>query len=245
MKEDKPKIEILNNILNNIGIGLAVIAGIAYIIIVFVLIEGFEAKAETDVLTVFVVLGAVAGVLISLSLRSQGIQHAKQTEIAKRLNDELRDLKGKSEKTFILPMWLWFTFNFIKDVIFKGVSSALTIYFTVSIMYEGIKDYTYLWLAAVNLVMFVGFGLMGLSGGYDRYMNYQIPYLQQKIEKLKKEKQNELSREIESLRGERVRDVGRDERHRTSEEDDRIREIGERSGSGSIRVFEETRESEI
>lgn len=187
MKEDNKRIEILQKTIGNYGLILTVVAVVFYLLIVWVIIDGFETEKELNMLTVFVVLGAIVGVMISLSLRLQGIQYAKDTPTAKAQLEELRDLQGKSDKTKIYPIWVWFTIKLLLDFIFKGVTSALMLYFSISIMYEGIKDYTYMLLAITNVVMFVGFGMLGLSGGYQRYLYYQIPYNQQKIEKLKKE----------------------------------------------------------
>lgn len=204
VNENRPKIEVLTKLLNNIGIMIAAIAAAVYLVIVYILIEGFETQHQQNVLEVFVSLGAIVGVLISLSFRSQGITYARDTEEAKKQLKEYRDLKGKSTKTKVYPIWIWLTISFIKDVLLKGVSLGATIYFSISIVYEGIKDYTYLFLAFANVLMFIGFGMMSLGGSYSRYMNYQIPYIQQKIEKLKKEKQNDLPREIESSDGQSI-----------------------------------------
>lgn len=199
MNENKPKIEVLTGLLTNIGIVIASISIVVYLLIVFILIEGFEADHQQNVLEVFVGLGAIVGIIISLSFRSQGVTYAQNTDEARKQLKEYRDLKGKSKKTRIYPIWIWFTTNAIKDVLFKGVSVGLTIYYSISIVYEGIKDYTYFFLAISNVLMFVGFGMMSLAGGYSRYINYQIPYIQQKIEKLKKEKEiDDISREVES-----------------------------------------------
>jgi len=175
--------------LERIGLALAIASSLIYLAIVYILIEGFETAIQLNYLLVFIGLGAVVGVLVSLSLRIQGIVFAKTTKLAKEQLKELTELKGKSEKVKLYPMWVWFLGKFILDVLFKGITVATMLYFSISIIYEGIKDYTYMWLAITNVMMFMGFGLMSLSSGYDRYINYQMPYLQQIIEKLKKEKQ--------------------------------------------------------
>lgn len=204
VNENKPKIEVLTGLLTNIGIIISIITSVVYLFIVYILIAGFEADHQQNVLEVFVVLGGIVGISISLSFRSQGVTYAKNTDEAKKQLKEYRDLKGKSKNTKIYPIWIWFTTNAIKDILFKGVSVGLTIYYSISLVYEGIKDYTYFFLAITNVLMFVGFGMMSLAGGYSRYINYQIPYIQQKIEKLKKEKQNDLPREIESSDGQSI-----------------------------------------
>lgn len=53
-------------------------------------------------------------------------------------------------------------------------------------MIEGSGDYSLLFLAAVNLLMFAGFGLISLCKAYDFYNEEYVPYMLHEIEQSKK-----------------------------------------------------------
>ena len=59
------------------GFALAIISSISYLILVYILINGFEASYQREQLIGFLILGAVAGILINLSMRTQEL-FAKQ-----------------------------------------------------------------------------------------------------------------------------------------------------------------------
>lgn len=80
------------------GTALAIISAIIYIAIVYVLVKGFNQTLETSKLLLFVILGAVVGILITMSLRVQGIAFARQTKESQEALKELRDLRSKNTK---------------------------------------------------------------------------------------------------------------------------------------------------
>lgn len=198
----------LNKVLNWMGTIIAGVAAIAYLAIIFILINGFTAGVENTKLFIFLLLGAIDGVLISGSLRFQGVTFAKTEEANVAQIKEYTELRGKSKSVKLYPIWIMYVRSTIIDIIFKGGSLLATMYFTVSIMLEGMKDGQYFVLGIVNVLMFIGLGFMGLAKGYNHYQENQVPYLQQKIDQLKEEKANELLSKVTSTTGQGLRESG-------------------------------------
>ena len=80
----------------------------------------------------------------------------------------------------------WIT-SAIKDIVVKCATLALTSIGMIYIMIEGSGDYSLLFLAAVNLLMFAGFGLISLCKAYDFYNEEYVPYMLNEIEEAKNE----------------------------------------------------------
>ena len=76
--------------------------------------------------------------------------------------------------------YFWIT-STISDVLVKCITLALTSIGMIYIMIQGSGDYNLLFLAAVNLLMFAGFGLIGLTKAYDFYNDEYIPFMQHTI----------------------------------------------------------------
>lgn len=197
----------INNIINWLGTIIASTAAVAYLVIIYILINGFTKSIENEKLFIFLLLGAIDGALISGALRFQGVTFAKAEEKNVKQLQEYTELRGKSKSVKLYPIWVMYLRSSMVDIIFKSGSLFATMYFTVSIMIEGVQDQKYFVLGIVNVIMFAGLGLMGLSKGYNYYQEQQVPYIQQKIDKLKKEKEEyELSSEIARTNRARLRE---------------------------------------
>ena len=70
-------------------------------------------------------------------------------------------------------------------MLIKCFTLALTSVGMIYIVIEGSGDYNLLLLAAVNLLMFAGFGLISLVKTYDFYNQSYIPYMKERIEEAK------------------------------------------------------------
>lgn len=174
---ESEKRDKINNILTWMGATVAAISIIVYVAIVVILVEGFEQVHETSNLTIFAIIGAADGLLVSNSLRLQGVALAKNLpesrEIIKRFAVETK-VKHRS----ITWHLIW---SFIRDVFTKGVTIGFSTYFMVSIVIEGLKDDKYILLALANIFLFVGFGLIALARAFDFYLEHHIPLLKQKL----------------------------------------------------------------
>ena len=177
-------------ILNYVGIIGAAIMTVAYIIAVFVLIKGFKAETLLQT-TIFGCVNAATGFVIMQFLKIQGVSFAKmlpenQDVIKRYYNTKTKDKKPHSVKYF------WIT-SVTKDVITKCATLAATTIGLIYIVIQGSNDYNLLFLAIVNLLMFMCFGFISLVGAYDFYNNNHVPYM---LEQLK------TSAEVEPRQGE-------------------------------------------
>lgn len=191
--------EKIKNALTYTGVILAVVAAIAYLILVYVIIYGFSVDYSQDQLIGFIALGAVVGILMNIAMRIQGIDFAKLTPVAKKTLKELTDSIGKSDEVKMRPMWVMFTNSIIKDIVIKGGVIGFTLYYTIDISYSGLGEEKYLLLALANIVLYFGLGLISMSKAYDYYLESHIPFMQQKIKKLELKKEKEGTEENERI----------------------------------------------
>lgn len=168
-------------ILTYIGIIGAVLMAIAYVIIVFVLINGFQVE-EILTTTVFAVVNASVGFVIMQFLKIQGVDFAKQLPENQEVLRQYYNTKTKDKKSHSIA-YFWVT-SVIKDVFMKCLTLGATTVGVIYIIIEGSHDYNLLALAVVNLIMFLCFGLLSLVGAYDYYNNMHIPYLKEKLKEI-------------------------------------------------------------
>ena len=173
----------LKPILLYMGTIVSVIMAIAYIVIVFVLIEGFKAEALLNT-TIFAIITAAIGFCIMQMLKIQGQEFAKNLPdnkevLAEYIRRKSPDNKGRKYKS----MKNYWVKSVIADVLIKCLTLTLTSIGMIYIMIEGSGDYSLLLLAAVNLLMFAGFGLISLCKAYDFYNEEYVPYMLNEIEK--------------------------------------------------------------
>ena len=176
-------------LLNYIGFIGAILTSIAYIFVVIVLIFGFRARSIPQTL-IFAGVNAVVGLIIMMFLKLQGVAFAKEIPANKEVLDRYNLKKPKTKNHNIKYFWITST---IKDVVFKAIGVALTSTGLIYIVIEGSQDYNLLLLSAVNLILFICFGLMSLVNAYDYYNDNHIPYIKELLkerEKCSKEMEN-------------------------------------------------------
>lgn len=59
---------------------------------------------------------------------------------------------------------------------------------------QGSNDYNLLFLAIVNLLMFVCFGFISLVNAYDFYNNNHVPYMKEQLEKVNEKTEQDTPR---------------------------------------------------
>ena len=170
-------------LLTYIGIIGAVLTSIAYIIIILVLIKGFEVRQKSQTL-VFATVNAGVGLLVSNFLKYQGISFAKNLPQNQETVKEYYAMHTKDKKNHGLK-YFWIT-TLIKDVLTKGCTIAFTTFGLIYIVIVGSNDWSLLFLAIVNLILFICFGLIALSGAYDYYNNTFVNYMKEKITEVQK-----------------------------------------------------------
>lgn len=168
-------------LLEYIGTIGAVLTSIAYLIIVFVLVRGFEVHKILET-TVFAVVNAIVGLIIMQFLKIQGISFAKNLDENKVLLSQYYATKTKDKKA--RPIGYFWLKTIIKDVLIKGVSIAATSIGLIYISIKGSNDYRLLALAVVNLILFICFGLLSLNSAYEYFNNSHMIYIKEKLEEI-------------------------------------------------------------
>lgn len=179
-------------VLNYVGIIGACIMVVAYIIAVFVLIRGFQAEALLQT-TIFGCVNAATGFVIMQFLKIQGVSFAKMLPENEELIKRYYQTKTKDKKVHSIK-YFWTT-SVIKDIIVKCLTLAGTTVGLIYIVIQGSNDYNLLFLAIVNLLMFVCFGFISLVNAYDFYNNNHVPYMKEQLEK--KEQQEPKGEKLE------------------------------------------------
>ena len=165
-------------ILNYVGIIGAAIMTVAYIIAVFVLIRGFQAEALLQT-TIFGCVNAATGFVIMQFLKIQGVSFAKMLPENQEIIKRYYNTKTKDKKPHSIAFF-WTT-SVIKDVITKCATLAATTIGLIYIVIQGSNDYNLLFLAIVNLLMFMCFGFISLVNAYDFYNNNHVPYMLEQL----------------------------------------------------------------
>ena len=176
-------------LLNYVGIIGAAIMTVAYIIAVFVLIKGFKAE-ELLQTTIFGCVNAATGFVIMQFLKIQGVSFAKMLPENQEVIKDYYKTKTKDKK--IRSITYFWTTSVIKDVLTKCATLAATTIGLIYIVIQGSNDYNLLFLAIVNLLMFMCFGFISLVNAYDFYNQRHVPYM---IEQLSQTKLQEVQEE--------------------------------------------------
>lgn len=171
-------------VLNYVGAIGALIMSIAYIIMVFVLINGFKAEAVLKT-TIFAVVNAVVGFIIMQFLKYQGVSFAEMIPENKAIIDQYYATKTKDKKPHSLT-YFWLTTG-LKDALIKGLSLIVTTVGIVYIVIQGSQDSNLILLAFVNLLMFICFGFLSLVKAYNYVNNIYIQYVKEKLEEVKED----------------------------------------------------------
>lgn len=165
-------------ILHYVGFIGALITSIGYIILVIVLIFGFKAETMLKT-TVFAGVNAGVGFIIMQFLKFQGITFAEMIPENEEILKRYRSTKTKDKKNHSLKYY-WIT-SVIKDIIIKCSMLALTTIGLIYIVIQGSRDFNLIWLAIVNLLMFISFGLVQLVKAYNNFNNNYIEYVKEQL----------------------------------------------------------------
>ena len=158
-----------------VGTAGAIISAVAYIATILVLVVGFEKQMELNQIITIAVLGAVAGLSITVMLRSQGVAFAKAEPGSKEIMKEYYKSINRHKKRKSLHTIKWHvTWSTIKDIVFKASSVAASTFFAIYIFIDGSGDFGLLGLAAANLSMFTCFGILSMSKAYDYYLEEHL-----------------------------------------------------------------------
>lgn len=187
---NQPIDEKVKNILLYVGSVAALVAGIAYVGVTYVIVQGFESALDRDKQILFSALGAAFGIIISMLLRSQGVSLAKRLQESQDTMREYYSVLNKTKSIKKLrTIKFYMVFNTIKDMFTKAAGIGISTYLVIYIFSEGNGDYSLFLLALSNICMFIGFGFIALAKTYDFYVEEHIPAIKEITIKLK-EQQN-------------------------------------------------------
>lgn len=156
----------------------AITGGIGYILIIVAIVLGFETDLSMQQQILIAVVGAVDGILINIALRYQGIALAKELPESKDINARYQKIINYDKEPKVYKLIGWFMgWAIVRDIIFKGITVSLTTYLVIFAFVEGNGDYSLFLVALANLLLFAGFGTMGLSGMYKKYVDEHLPAL--------------------------------------------------------------------
>ena len=176
----------VKNIMKYTAIFGSIISAIAYLMITYVIVVGFESAVDQQKQILFAILGSSIGLIITFLLRTQGITFAQKEDESVKTMQEYHELLN--EKKSIKEMHLighFMKIQTIKDIFSKGISIAGSTFLIMYIFMEGNGDFSLFVLAGSNIMMFTGFGLIALSKAYDKYIDEHIPVIKAIIKKLK------------------------------------------------------------
>lgn len=175
----------IRDVLTYVGTATAIIFGAVYIAVLLVLILGFESNIDGSQQLLFVGLGAAAGLVIDISLMSQGIALAKRSEECEGIMKKYYEAKNKAiKKNRHRTINSYVVSHVITTLFTKVLFGAASIYLIVHFVIVGSQDMTLLLLGMANLLMFAGFGTMSLAKAYDYYLEQHIPAIIAKTEQL-------------------------------------------------------------
>lgn len=166
-------------LLKYIGFIGASISALAYIIIMCILVVGFETHLNIKQTISYSVVNAVFGLVITLFLKKQGVDLARNLEDNKNVLDKFNNSKDKDEKLHSITYY-WIT-STIKDILFKAGSIAISTFCLINIVIQGSGDIMLILLSIANLALFVSFGLITLVDSYDYFNTKHIAYLKNKL----------------------------------------------------------------
>lgn len=158
----------------------AVMATIAYVIIVFIMVFGISVSHSFSRTLIFAIINAAVGLVIIQFLKIQGIDLAKRLEKNKDILEQYNKNRAKVKKLHGLG-WFWGT-TIIKDVIIKCATLAATTLGIIYIVISASQDYTLLLLALVNIIMFACYGLLSLVKAYDFFNDEYIPFITEQMD---------------------------------------------------------------
>lgn len=97
----------------------------------------------------------------------------------KDLIDQYYGTKTKDKKPHSMT-YFWIK-SIVVDIFTKAATVILTTCGLIYIVIVGSNDYSKLWLALVNLIMFICFGCLALVKAYDYYNNVYVQYMKEKL----------------------------------------------------------------
>lgn len=156
-----------------IGFIASIIFSIAYVIVVAVMIMGLEAAPTIETFVGFLIANLVAGACIAISLMIQGQEFAKNIPENKKIVESYM----KKPEVKVHSMAYYWTFAILRVIFTRLLLLAAMTYIVIDICWQGNGQYTYFLMAFFNILMFFGFGSLGMVSMYDKFNTRYIPWI--------------------------------------------------------------------
>ena len=157
------------------------------------MILGLESAPTIETFIGFLVANLITGACIAISLMIQG------QDLAKNIPENKEILKQyyNSKKVKLHSMGYYWTLAILKVVFTRLLMVAAMTYIVIDICWQGNGQYTYFLMAIFNILMFVGFGFLGLVNMYDKFNNNYIPWVIKQKEQRDERETNTSVKEAE------------------------------------------------
>lgn len=185
-----------------IGIIATVTFGIAYIVCIAVMIIGLETHPTIETFVGFLIANIIAGACIAVSLMIQGQDFAK----ALPKNKEVLEAYFKRKDVKLHSMTYYWVMAIIKLILTRLLLVAAMTYIVIDICWQGNNQYTYFLMAVFNLLMFFGFGSLGMVSMYDKFNTRYIPWILQQQAK-KNEEENKKKGEKDTCSSTEIKNL--------------------------------------
>lgn len=176
-KQLELKILPMLNYIGYIGVSLM---SIAYIGTIIIMVLGFSVYRDLTQTLFFSIVNGIFGLSIIQMFKLQGISYAKNIPENKILLEQYYGSKNKIKKSKSITYY-WIT-TFLKDVVTKLLAFGVSTFGIIYIVIEGSKEYALIWLAIVNLLFFICFGLINLVKAYEFYNTEHMAWIKNKLQ---------------------------------------------------------------
>jgi hypothetical protein len=162
------------------GSVVALIAMIVYVAAIVVMVLGFNQDVDLTSQILFILVGIACGLAVDMSLWGQGKALAKRVSgVQEKLlrYEHARNRKIKKPRNY--RMWVYDLQHVISVLFTKGVTVALVLYGIIHVAIVGNEESNLIILAIANAFMFLGFGLISMAKGYDKFLEKHIPAIEE------------------------------------------------------------------
>ena len=165
--------DTLTKTLNNIGVIVAIIAIVCYFVFLFIYINGMHADFDLRRTLILTAITAGLGIMVSVSMRMQGIKWAEQLPENKAILDKFDKSKAAKEVKYHGNLYYWLTR--LPLLIFGKVGTCiLSVLGVVYYIMQGTKDWSLMLVGLGNVCLMVATSLWACAGSYNFYNKQTI-----------------------------------------------------------------------
>lgn len=169
----KKNYDRLTKALNNIGVLVAAIAIICYFVFLFVYINGMHANFDLRRTLILTAITSGLGIMVSVSMRIQGIKWAEQLPENQAILDKFDKSKAAKEKKYHGDLYYWLTR--LPLLVFGKVGTCtLSVLGVIYYIMQGTQDWSLMLVGLGNVCLMVATSLWACAGSYSYYNKQTI-----------------------------------------------------------------------